>query len=177
MKVSKIVRVTAAIGVVAALSACGGDSSESDSPPSADTASAPTDVVDTPEESTPVESSAPDTPAGVIASDEDCAAILRFFEESDLFLESNSDVQLAQELIDGFVNAMTDDLRADAEFIVAAYQGVLDQTVANGGDHIAAAATRAGLDALNYFNNSGRYDLEGKIFDAYVGACPQWQSE
>jgi hypothetical protein len=177
MRVSKFVRVTVAIGVVAALSACGGNSSESDSPTSADTASAPTDVVDTPAESTPEETSTPVAPAGFTASDEDCAAILRFFDEGVLFLESNPDVQLAQELIDGFVNAMTDDLRADAELIVAAYQGVLDQTVANGGNHSAALATKAGRDALDYFNNSGRYELEGKIFDAYVGACPQWQSE
>ena len=175
MRMSKIVRVAVAMSAVLALSACGGDSSDSES--SADTASAPTEVVDTPTDSAPAETSAPDTPAGVTASDEDCAAILRFFEENGLFLESNPDVQLADELITGFVNAMSDDLRADAEFIVDAYRRMLDVTVANGGDHIAAAVTQAGRDALDYFNNSGRYDLEGKIFDAYVGACPQWQSE
>ena len=172
--VGRIAGVGMALLATASLMACGGDSSES--APATDPT--PTEAADTsPSESTDTEDSAPtpETAASVQASEADCAAILRFFEENGLFLDSNPDVALAAELIDGFVNAVNDELRADAEFIVDAYQRMLDVTVANGGDMNMAMITPAGLDALNYFNNSGRYDLEQKIADYYIPRCPQWQ--
>lgn len=172
--VGRIAGLGMALLAAASLVACGGDSSES--APATDPT--PTEAADTPpSESTDTDDSAPtpETAASVQASDADCAAILRFFEEGGMFLESNPDVALAAELIDGFLNAVTDELRADAEFIVDAYQRMLDVTVANGGDHIVAMVTQAGRDALEYFNNSGRYDLEQKIADYYIPRCPQWQ--
>lgn len=168
-----------ALLATASLVACGGDSPESapvvdSAPVSTDSNSAATDDTSG---STATDDSAPnpETAASAQASDADCAAIFRFFEENGMFLESNPDVALAAELIDGFLNAVTDELRADAEFIVDAYQRMLDVTVANGGDHIVAMVTQAGRDALEYFNNSGRYDLEQKIVDYYIPLCPQGQ--
>ena len=165
-----------ALLATASLVACGGDSSDDSAPVSTDPTTSEVANTPSPDPSGTDDSApTPETAASAQASEADCAAILRFFEENGLFLESNPDVALAAELIDGFVNAVSDELRADAEFIVDAYQRMLDVTVANGGDHIAAAVTQAGRDALEYFNNGGRYDLEQKIVDYYIPLCPQWQ--
>ena len=177
--VGKIAGLGMVLLATASLVACGGDSSESapvvdSAPVSTDSSSAATDDTSKSTDS-PDSAPTPEIAGSVQASDADCAAILRFFEENGLFLDSNPDVALAAELIDGFLNAVTDELRADAEFIVDAYQRMLDVTVANGGDHIVAMVTQAGRDALEYFNNSGRYDLEQKIVDYYILRCPQWQ--